>query len=68
MLGLLIMGVVLVVSGILIAFDTQMLKENYYDFQGDVRSLAVMTNQGALNFFISFVNIFQIMMSLLSND
>jgi hypothetical protein len=45
-----------------------MLKENYYDFQGDVRSLAVMTNQGALNFFISFVNIFQIMMSLLSND
>jgi uncharacterized protein len=68
MLGLLIMAVVLVVSGVLIAFDTQMLKQNYFDFQGDTRSLAVMTNQGALNFFISFVNIFQILMSLLSSD
>jgi uncharacterized protein len=68
MFGLLLMGVVLVVSGILIAFDTQMLKQNYFDFQDDTRSLAVMTNQGALHFFISFVNIFQILMSLMSSD
>ncbi len=68
MLVLAIQAAVLVLSGILIAFDTQMLKEGYFDFQGDTRSLAVMTNQGALGFFISFYNIFQILMSFLSSD
>jgi hypothetical protein len=68
LLEMAIMAGVLIVSGILIAFDTQMLKESYFAFQDDTRSLAVMTNQGALNFFISFYNIFQILMSLLSSD
>jgi uncharacterized protein len=68
MLQMAIMAGVLIISGILIAFDTQMLKDNYFDFQDDTRSLAVMTNQGALNFFLSFYNIFQILMSFLSSD
>ncbi len=68
LLEIIIMGGVLAVSGILIAFDTQMLKENYFDYQDDTRSLAVMTNQGALSFFLSFYNIFQILMSLMSSD
>jgi uncharacterized protein len=63
-----IMVGVLAVSGILIAFDTQMLKEGYFQNEGDTRSLAVMTNWGALGFFISFYNIFTILMSMLSSD
>jgi uncharacterized protein len=63
-----IMVGVLAVSGILIAFDTQMLKEGYMQNAGDTRSLAVMTNWGALGFFISFYNIFSILMSMLSSD
>jgi hypothetical protein len=63
-----IMVGVLAVSGILIAFDTQNLKEGYFQNEGDARSLAVMTNWGALGFFISFYNIFTILMSMLSSD
>jgi uncharacterized protein len=68
MLELIIQIGVLAVSGILIAFDTQMLKEGYFENEGDARSLAVMTNWGALGFFISFYNIFNILMSMLSSE
>lgn len=59
---------VLVISGGIIAFETQHLKEGYYNFSGDARSLAVMTNWGALNFFIAFYNMFTIILSLMSRD
>ena len=59
---------VLGISGVLVAFQTQELKEGYYTNEGDTRSLAVMTNWGALNFFIMFYNMFTILMSLLSRD
>lgn len=59
---------VLGVSGVLVATDTQNLKQSYFAFEGDTRSLAVMTNFGALNFFILFYNMFTILMSLLSRD
>ncbi len=59
---------VLGVPGVLVATDTQNLKQSYFANEGDTRSLAVMTNFGALNFFILFYNIFTILMSLLSRD
>lgn len=59
---------VLGISGVLVAFQTQELKEGYFANEGDTRSLAVMTNWGALNFFIMFYNMFTILMSLLSRD
>jgi hypothetical protein len=62
------MGGVLAISGILIAYDTQSLKMGYFENEGDTRSLAVMTNFGALTFFISFYNIFTILMSMLSSN
>jgi hypothetical protein len=62
-----IMGAVFGLSAILIAVETQQLKEGYYAFGGDARSLAVMTNWGALNFFISFVNMFRIVLMFLSS-
>jgi len=62
-----IMGAVFALSAVLIAVETQQLKNGYYAFGGDARSLAVMTNWGALNFFISFVNMFRIVLMFLSS-
>jgi FtsH-binding integral membrane protein len=62
-----IMAAVFGLSAVLIAVETQQLKEGYYSFGGDARSLAVMTNWGALNFFISFVNMFRIVLMFLSS-
>lgn len=62
-----VMAAVFGLSAILIAVETQQLKEGYYAFGGDARSLAVMTNWGALNFFISFVNMFRIVLMFLSS-
>jgi uncharacterized protein len=62
-----IMGAVFALSAILIAVETQQLKNGYYAFGGDARSLAVLTNWGALNFFISFVNMFRIILMFLSS-
>lgn len=59
---------VLVISGVLVAWDTQELKQGYFAFEGDERGLAVMTNWGALNFFILFYNMFTVLLSLLSSD
>jgi FtsH-binding integral membrane protein len=55
---------VLIFSG-LIAWKTQDLKLTYYDLKGDGASLAVATNYGALNLFISFVNLFQFILALM---
>lgn len=63
-IGMQIAGLAL--FGLLIAFQTQSLKFSYYQFQGDQRSLAVMTNYGALNLYIAFVQIFQILLSFFS--
>lgn len=65
---LLLQVAILIVCAGLVAWDTQNLKQTYYTIQGDARSMAVMTNFGALNFFILFVNMFQIILSLMSSD
>ncbi|MEZ5938733.1 MAG: Bax inhibitor-1/YccA family protein [Hyphomonadaceae bacterium] len=62
-----IMAAVFGLSAFLVAWETQQLKHGYYQFAGDTRSLAVMTNWGALNFFISFVNMFRIVLMFLSS-
>jgi len=67
MIEWIIMGAVLLLSAVLVASNTQQLKHSYYNFGGDTRSLAVMTNYGALNFFISFVNMFRIILAILSS-
>ena len=48
---------VLIFSG-LIAYDTQRLKLTYYELGGNQAALSVATSFGALNLFISFVNLF----------
>ncbi len=67
MLELVIQFGALALFAALMASQTQMLKGSYYAYQGDQRSLAVMTNMGALNLYIAFVQMFQILLSLLSS-
>ena len=59
-------GVLLLMAGV-VAWQTQALKVTYYQIAGDQRSMAVMTNMGALNLYIAFVNMFQIILSLLGS-
>lgn len=49
------------------AWQTQNLKLTYFQVKGDQRSMAVLTNFGALNLYIAFINIFQVMMMILGN-
>jgi hypothetical protein len=65
---IIISGAFALFSAILIAWNTQSLKETYFALGGDQRGMAVATNIGALNFFIYFVNIFQFFLSMMSND
>ena len=65
---MIISGAFALFSAIIIAWQTQSLKEGYYQLAGDQRGMAVMTNWGALTFFISFINIFQFVMNMLSSD
>lgn len=68
MMQMVISGAFALFSAIIIAWQTQSLKEGYYQLAGDQRGMAVMTNWGALTFFISFINIFQFVMRMLSSD
>lgn len=61
------LAVLALMAGV-VAWQTQTLKVSYYEIAGDERSMAVMTNMGALNLYIAFVNIFQVLMSLLSRE
>jgi len=51
----------------LTAWDTQKLKMQYYQLGGDEAALGVATNFGALNLYLDFVNLFQLLLSLLGN-
>lgn len=63
----LISGGFALLSAVLVAWQTQELKEGYHHFSGNARSMAVMTNWGALNFFIMFVNMFRFVLMLLAS-
>ncbi|MCG8440988.1 MAG: Bax inhibitor-1/YccA family protein [Caulobacterales bacterium] len=63
-IGIQVIGLLL--FSVLVATQTQTLKSSYYAYAGDARSMAVMTNFGALNLYIAFVQIFQFLLMLLS--
>ncbi|MFW6300156.1 MAG: Bax inhibitor-1 family protein [Oceanicaulis sp.] len=50
-----------------VAWQTQSLKIMYFEIAGDERSKAVMTYYGALNLYIAFVNMFQVILMMLGN-
>lgn len=49
----------------LVATQTQMLKMTYYEVQGDGERMSALTSLGALNLYIAFMNLFQILLSFL---
>ena len=46
------------------AYDTQNIKAIYYRLGGSQTSRAVATNMGALNFYLDFINMFQLLLSV----
>lgn len=52
----------------LVAFKTQALKVSYYHYAGNDRAMSVMTTFGALDLYIAFINMFQIILSLLGRE
>lgn len=56
---------VLIFAG-LVAFDTQRLKNMYYQLGGNARAMSVATTYGALSLYINFINLFQFILSLMS--
>lgn len=57
---------VLIFAG-LTAYDTQRLKMSYYEMGGNEAALGVATNYGALNLYLDFINLFQLLLSFLGN-
>lgn len=57
---------VLLFSGIT-AWETQQLKYMYYQVGGDARAASVATTYGALNLYITFINLFRMILSLISS-
>jgi hypothetical protein len=51
----------------LIAYDTQRLKMTYYQLGGDQTAMGIATNYGALSLYLDFINLFQLLLSLLGN-
>jgi uncharacterized protein len=68
MLEIIMQAVTLIVFSILVATQTNQLRESYYYLANDQRGQAVMTNFGALNLYIAFVTIFQTLLSFMSRD
>ena len=54
---------VLVFAG-LTAYDTQQIKDNYYEIAGDSTMMAKGAIMGALNLYLDFINMFQGLLSL----
>lgn len=50
----------------LTAYDTQRLKNMYFQIAGDTRALAVATTYGALSLYLDFVNMFQFLLAIMS--
>lgn len=67
-MDLVLSGGFALVSAVIIAWQTQSLKDGYYQYSNDGAQLAVMTNWGALNFFVSFINLFTFFLRLMADD
>lgn len=48
------------------AWETQQLKYQYYQLGGDQRAMSVATTYGALNLYITFINLFRFILTLLA--
>jgi FtsH-binding integral membrane protein len=67
MFELILESATVVIFAVLVATQTNMLKNFYLSARDDVRSQAVMTNYGALQLYIAFIAIFQFLLQILSS-
>ncbi len=67
MINLLVSVIGVFIFAGLTAYDTQKLKLQYYQLGGDQAAIGIATNYGALNLYLDFVNLFQLLLSLLGN-
>lgn len=51
----------------LTAYDTQQIKDSYYEYVGDATMAAKGAIMGALNLYLDFINMFQSLLGLLGN-
>jgi FtsH-binding integral membrane protein len=57
-------AICVLVFSALTAYDTQQIKDNYYEISGDAAMLAKGSVMGALNLYLDFINMFQGMLAL----
>lgn len=53
------------IFSVLTAWDTQKLKSDYADNHGDSTGLTVAANNGALNLYLDFINLFLFLLRFL---
>ena len=68
MMDLVITGVALVAIAIIIAWETQMLKRIYYGSAGNPAMMTKLSAFGAASLLLSFINLFQILLSLFGRE
>ena len=66
MLALIISVIGVLIFSALIAYDTQRLKNMYFQIAGNARAMAVATTFGALSLYLDFVNMFQFLLAIMS--
>ena len=66
MMHMVISVVGLLVFAGLTAYDTQRLKNMYFQIAGNARAMAVATTFGALSLYLDFVNMFQFLLAIMS--
>ena len=67
-LDLIITGVALVAISVIVAWETQFLKQTYYSVAGNTAMRENVSIYGAASLLLSFVNMFQILLSLFGRD
>ena len=65
---MIVQGVALVFVSVITAGKTQMLKRVYYSAAGDTAMLGKMSAYGAAMLLLTFINMFQILLSLFGRD
>ena len=63
-MNLIVLGAIAMIT----AWETQMLKRTYYSFSGNDLMLEKLSAYGAASLLLSFVNMFQILLSLFGRD
>jgi len=68
MFDMVITGIALLAISVIIAWETQFLKQTYYSVQGNTALRENASIYGAASLLLSFVNLFQILLSLFGNE